>query len=158
VTVALLIVMLLPWLYSVIESAKLPGGYEVKFRDISEAAKKIEGSGDTFSLNAAADAPTISELVYALDPNLAMAYLRIEVEKSVRAIARKNGFTADDTLSAQIRSLTKAGVFPPQMADGILSLIGMANRAIHGASVDPMAAEWAVEHGEMVINSLRRFH
>lgn len=41
IILGLLIVAILPWLTSLIESAKFPGGWEVKFRDIQAAGQKI---------------------------------------------------------------------------------------------------------------------
>ncbi|MCF5946695.1 hypothetical protein L2249_25705, partial [Xanthomonas perforans] len=40
VTLGLMIVAVLPWLSELIESAKFPGGWEVKFRDLREAGEK----------------------------------------------------------------------------------------------------------------------
>ena len=41
VTFGLMVVAILPWLSELIESAKFPGGWEVKFRDVKEARAKV---------------------------------------------------------------------------------------------------------------------
>ena len=47
ITIGLFIVAILPWLASLIQSAKLPGGWEITFRDVQEAAKKAAQTTDT---------------------------------------------------------------------------------------------------------------
>jgi hypothetical protein len=44
ISLGLLIVALLPWASSLIESAKFPGGWEIKFRDLKKASDKIESA------------------------------------------------------------------------------------------------------------------
>ena len=39
ISLGLLIVALLPWASSLIESAKFPGGWEIKFRDLKKASR-----------------------------------------------------------------------------------------------------------------------
>ena len=41
ISLGLIIVAILPWLSSLIESAEFPGGWKIKFRDIQRAGEKI---------------------------------------------------------------------------------------------------------------------
>src|ERR1035438_2488585 len=41
VTLGLIVLALLPWFSEIIESLKLPGGWEVKFKDLKEAGEKV---------------------------------------------------------------------------------------------------------------------
>jgi hypothetical protein len=160
ITIALIVIAMLPWLYSVIESAKFPGGYEIKFRDISKAGEKIGGGGVVaeMSASAAADSALQSTLerVQSIDPNLAVAGLRIEIEKSVRKIADAHGVPSRGPLTNLVNTLGTRGVFPGSMVDGLKTLIQIGNSAVHGASVDPSAAEWAIIHSQQIIRSLNR--
>ena len=88
ISIGLLIVAALPWLSSILESAKLPGGWEIKFRDLEKAAKLVTANATTEADVAA----TNSFLdVAAQDPNLALVGLRIEIERRMRALAEKHG-------------------------------------------------------------------
>jgi len=57
VTLGLMVVAILPWLSELIESAKFPGGWEIKFRDLQHAADKITSTSPT---PAATSTPTPS--------------------------------------------------------------------------------------------------
>jgi hypothetical protein len=50
VTFGLFVVAILPWLSELIESAKFPGGWEVKFRDVREAGAKVTSSSPPLPL------------------------------------------------------------------------------------------------------------
>jgi len=158
VTIALVIVASLPWLYSVVESAKLPGGYEIKFRDISKAGEKV-GAGEKAILSdiaASEDTTSLSTLerVQSLDPNLAVAGLRIEIEKAVRRIADVHSIPSGGALTSLVVNLGSKAIIPLTMVDGLKTLIRIGNEAVHGASVDPEAANWAILHSEQIIRSL----
>ena len=90
VTLGLVVVAALPWLSAILESAKFPGGWEVKFRDLQKAAAQVTGAAD-------AQTVTIPEPAYlaiaAQDPNLALVGLRIEIEKRLRELAAKHGIS-----------------------------------------------------------------
>ena len=47
VHLGLILIVILPWLSSLIESAEFPGGWKIKFRDIQQAGAKITGIEDT---------------------------------------------------------------------------------------------------------------
>lgn len=159
VTVALLVVAVLPWAYTVIQSVTLPGGYGVKFQDIAAAGAKLENSEAVVSLSASASNETqqpILERVQSLDPNLAVAGLRIEIEKSIRKIADAHGIPSHGPLTTLLGTLGAEGLLAATMVDGLRTLIRIGNEAVHGATVDPEAAEWAILHSQQIIRSLSR--
>jgi len=86
ITLGLLIVAVLPWLTSLIESAKFPGGWEIKFRDLKEAAEQVTSDTEALEIDSAEE---ITDRVQAYQPqqdsNLALVGLRIEIERRVRA-------------------------------------------------------------------------
>src|SRR2546425_563826 len=88
ITIALVVVALLPWLGLIFESISFPGGGGVKYRDLARVEREATAAG----LLEPAAAP---ELLYAEivqnDPNLALAGLRIEIERRLRAIAKARG-------------------------------------------------------------------
>ena len=62
-TVGLLVVLLLPWCGSLIKSAKLPGGWEVTFREVDKAGEKITGETFSSSLSSSSSSTSSSSSV-----------------------------------------------------------------------------------------------
>ena len=156
ITVGLLIVAVLPWFSALIESAKLPGGWEVKFRDLQKAATAItESATATTTTTTTTPPPQPAFIAIATrDPNLALAGLRIEIEKRVRAIALKHGIQETYSVRQTLDRLRRAGVFDYRAIGGLDQIINAGNHAAHGAYVEPSVAEWAIEYGPSVLNVL----
>jgi hypothetical protein len=155
VTLGLVILAALPWLYRFVKDIKLPGGYAVTFRDLIDASNKVDNRLD--SLEAASDAGVILEHVGDLDPNLAVAGLRIEIEKLVRRIAVDRGVPSAGPLRNLIKRLASLGIFPATMADGLDSIVQLGNSAVHGATVDPEAVNWARIQSSRILSALKKF-
>src|SRR5262245_40373902 len=85
-TVLLLAVAILPWLRPVLQSVELPGGLKLNFKETEEEAERI---------GLLAPAPKEAEPTYIAiakeDPTLALAGLRIEIERRLRRIAEARG-------------------------------------------------------------------
>jgi hypothetical protein len=154
ITLGLAIVAVLPWLSTLLESAKFPGGWEVKFRDVQKAGQKVIGD---------APAPgTLTPSTHSLafldiadkDPNLALVGLRIEIEKRVRAIGQKAGFNDSRSMMRDLARLREKGILRDASLSGIQELVAAGNQAAHGARVDPGAANWALEYGPQVLAAL----
>ncbi|WP_417377694.1 hypothetical protein [Gimesia sp.] len=146
ITIGLLVFAALPWFSTLIESAKLPGGWEVKFRDLKNASDDITQSSTTTTTTAD---PSLDELPFLTianrDPNLALAGLRIEIEKRVKLIAVRHGVKESFSIRQTLDSLSQAGVFDYRAIGGLDKIINAANAAIHGAPVEPSVAEWAIQ-------------
>lgn len=151
ITIGLLIVAVLPWFAVLIESAKLPGGWEVKFRDLEKAASDITKGAATNPL-LADDVPTFTAIA-TRDPNLALAALRIEIEKRVSAIATKHGIQSR-SIKQTLGQLRQNGVFDYRAIAGLDQIIDAGNKAVHGAPVEPSVAVWAIEYGPSVLSVL----
>ena len=154
ITLGLLIVAVLPWLTSLLESAKFPGGWEVKFRDVQTAGDKITKQELVDGADVVPSPPSFLEIAER-DPNLALVGLRIEIEKRLRALAAKEGL--DDqrrTLGILSRELINKGVLDGPSASGLQELIRAGNNAAHGARVEDRVAQWAIDTGALVLASL----
>jgi hypothetical protein len=154
ITLGLLVVAVLPWLAALIESAKFPGGWEVKFRDVQQAGAKVTGSPEA----AAAAAPTqqTNDFLASLsrDPNLALVGLRIEIEKRLRRLARQHGIPENQPPTRLVRELQSTGALSHPTVSGLQELIMAGNQAAHGARVQEGVAEWAAEYGPQVLSAL----
>lgn len=158
ITVGLLIFGLLPWLSNLIESAKFPGGWEVKFRDLEMAARAItQGTTTTTSSSTTTTTPAPEPSYVSIatqDPNLALTGLRIEIEKRVRVIASQHGVQQTNSVRQALEQLKNAGVFDYRAIAGLDQIINAGNQAAHGANVEPRVAEWAIEYGPSVLKVL----
>jgi hypothetical protein len=158
ITLGLMIVAVLPWLSELIESAKLPGGWEIKFRDIRAAGEKVTSAADASQSqeqNRPAAALPSFVSVANQDPNLALVGLRIEIELRVREIAERHDiFTKRRSLGYLIRELKRREILPSTVAYGLDELVIAGNQAAHGARVEPKVAQWAISTGPEILAAL----
>ena len=110
ITLTLLVIALIPWLRPIFKSPEFPGGWKVEYQDLQKAAVRAEQAGLLASLPAAPAQPQFSfQRVAETDPNLALAGLRIEIEKRLVALAEKRGINVRGRGIAQLlRALTEA--------------------------------------------------
>jgi hypothetical protein len=153
VTLGLLIVAVLPWLAPIFKSLEFPGGWKIQFQDLQRVADRAEQAGillpvmekPRFAFQSAADA----------DPNLALAGLRIEIEKRLVAIAEASGIEVRNRGIGQLlRALTERQILDPSAAAALRDMSALLNSAVHGATVEPFAVEWAMETGPRVLAGL----
>jgi hypothetical protein len=137
ISVALLLVAVLPWLHHVFKDIKLSrDGIEISYADTQQAMDRavkgvaLAGQGKP----AAPGTPSWMRLATD-DPNLALVALRIEIEGRLRALGRKHGL-AFRGLMALLDDLTASEVLDGETARGLRALILAGNRAAHGAQVD----------------------
>ena len=150
ISIGLLIVALIPWLTSLVESMKFPGGWEIKLRDIEEAGKKVT---ETRPAAEGAELPKFLA-VAEQDPNLALVALRIEVENRLRALAEKHSVSSIGQLSRLIRDLQQKEVLNRPAFNGLQEIVMAGNRAAHGARVEPALADWSFTNGNAILSIL----
>lgn len=155
VTLALLVIALLPWLAPIFKSLEFPGGWKVQFQDLQNAAERADKAG----LLAAQPAPPPAEFTFQQlaesDPNLALAGLRIEIEKRLNTLAEKHGIEPRGRgLGQLLRLLTQKQALTPEASSTLADMTGLLNSAVHGASVDPRASNWAISVGPRVLKAL----
>lgn len=166
ISLGFLIVALLPWASTLIESAKFPGGWEIKFRDLKSASDKI-ASEETILLEK--EAAPVSEAVEVIgaqdwlryvrpvaetDANLALVALRIEIEKRLRVLAEKYQFHEMMPLTRLFRGLQRREVLSGPIFSSLEEIVQSGNRAAHGASVEPSVQQWALESGPRILSAL----
>ena len=150
ITIGLFIAALVPWLTSIVESMKFPGGWEIKLRDIAEAGKKVTEA------RPAAESTELPKfmVVAEQDPNLALVALRIEVENRLRLLAEKHSITTSGPLSRLLHQLQQKEVLNKAAFHGLQEIVMAGNRAAHGASVEPSLADWAFTNGSGILSIL----
>ncbi len=153
-TVFLFVVAALPWLAPLFKSVELPGGLKVEFRDLEKAKEDAARVG--LLANPIGNRPEPSFMSVAQeDPNLALAGLRIEIERRLGSIARARGLDSRRSGVGQLlRQLASVGAVSQAEVSVLNDLVILLNRAVHGAEVEPRAAQWAIEIGPSLLAAL----
>jgi len=152
ITLGLFIIAILPWITSIIESAKFPGGWEIKFRDLKEAAEKISPKEE---LAEELDESLSFVKMAEYDPNIALVALRVEIEKRLRELAKLakiENFRM--SLSKLLRELQRKEILTSSVFSGLQEIIMAGNQAAHGAKVEPTIADWAFTYGPKILAAL----
>lgn len=157
ITLALILIAILPWLAPLVKSLELPGGWKLEFQELQKATFRAESAG------LLAAEPSISEQEFAFqsiskrDPNLALAGLRIEIEKRLSLLAEAhdlNNLRRPMGVGQLLRALAQNEVLSHEERSILADMVNMLNAAVHGASVDSRAAEWAINTGPRLLTSL----
>lgn len=157
VTLTLFAIAAVPWLRTLFKSLELPGGLKIEFQDIKNVAERADAVG-LLSAPLSADHPQYSfQLVANSDPNLALAGLRIELERRLYQLAESRGEKLDPMgIGRLLEQLNRLELIGGQERTILSDLAGLLNSAVHGAQVDPEAAEWALEVGPRILNALEQ--
>jgi hypothetical protein len=143
----------IPWLSTLIVSARLPGGIEIVFKDITAAQKLVENI--PVGLRVSKEKYAFLSIL-SLDPNIAMAALRIEMETRLRQIGKYYDRPEYEPLARLFRNLRSEEAITEQEFYGIEELIDVGNKAAHGAKVDLKVIQWATNYGPVVLSLLDR--
>ena len=158
ITVTLFAIAVVPWLAPLFKSLELPGGAKVEFQEqFRETVERAEQVG----LLAPQAAPAAPQVEYSFlrladeDPNLALAGLRIEIEKRLVALAEKNGIEVRKRGLGQLLGLlSDRNILGHQERTILSDLTGLLNSAVHGATVDRETSDWAMEIGPRLLHAL----
>ena len=157
ITLGLLVIAVIPWLAPLIKSVELPGGWKVELQEMQDATAKAKEAG---LLQVTPNAPKVDhsfQLIAESDPNLALAGLRIEIERRLLTLCEKHRIQIRSKGVGQLlRVLDERGVLTPEQRSALNDLTGLLNSAVHGATVEPQAAAWAMDIGPPLLESLNR--
>ncbi|MBI1258977.1 MAG: hypothetical protein GC204_16015 [Chloroflexi bacterium] len=96
------------------------------------------------------------------DPTLALAGLRIEIEKELRTIISGQGITSSRgmplTIYEMIPQLSKVGIISREQGRVLEKLVRLLNQVVHGAEVSKEDAMWAFDEGPQIIAALKEKH
>jgi len=158
ITVTLLAIAAIPWLTPLFKSLELPGGIKVEFQELVAIMKKAEVAGliSTTQVQGGASRHVYAfEAVAGNDPNLALAGLRIEIESRLRELAQRKGIpSATKSIRQLTQDLIAVGVLGREEVSAINDLLPLLNRAVHGATVDERASQWALDFGPKILSAL----
>ena len=157
VALVLIVIAILPWLAPLVKSLELPGGWKVEFQELQKAASRAETAG------LLAPETTEPEVLFSFqsianrDPVLALAGLRIEIEKRLVLLTEAHNLNAGRRslgVGQLLRLLAQAEVLTNEERSILADMVNLLNSAVHGAEVDPRAAAWAIDVGPRLLTSL----
>jgi hypothetical protein len=158
ITILILFIIAIPILANFLKKAKLFGA-EFEFKDAITATEKLVELSIKNAIEskktdkspykpqfAVFDLSSVKELIGS-DRVLALAALRIEIEKKLRLAANQYGIPPRDnkTTIKLLQFLMQKGVFPTEQIEAIRHIQRMCNEAIHGFEVSQAEAEKIVE-------------
>ncbi len=152
ITIVLLIVAVVPWLAPLFKSVEFPGGWKIEFQELERARSKAEAAGLLDLTAQKGDREFSFQAVADEDPNLALAGLRIELEKRLRELARTRNLPSERAGIGQLlRVLDREEVLNPDERSALSEMVYLLNSAVHGAEVDRRAAQWAIDVGPQLL-------
>lgn len=155
ITFTLFLVAVIPWLGPLFKAVELPGGVKVEFAELEKAQREAESAGILATPATHRDGKAGSQLLPIDDPNLALAGLRIELERRLRKVAERHGIVANrHGVGVLLRDLQSHNLLSREQSSILADLLPSLNAAVHGARVDPRASAWAVEVGPRLLAGL----
>ena len=156
IALALIIIAILPWLAPLVKSLELPGGWKVEFQELQKVASRAETAG-LLAVEASQKEVDFSfQSIANRDPILALAGLRIEIEKRLSQLAKIHNLNPRHPMGVgqALRALTQAEVLTNEERSILADMVNMLNSAVHGGEVDSRAASWAIDVGPRLLTSL----
>ena len=162
ITVVLIAFAIIPWLEPLFKSVELPGGLKLEFHDLQkleDEAKKaglIKPEDDQTTETDNIEKPSYPFVeIAAQNQELALVSLRIEIEKRLRDIAAKYGIqTKRFSILNLINTLSEKDILTKEENSSLRDMIITLNQAAHGVEYDQRNAEWVIENGPKIIDSL----
>jgi hypothetical protein len=156
VTLAFVIIAVLPWLALFIKSIELPGGWKIVLQDLQKAASRADTAGLLAVKPSISEDSVLFQSISKRDPNLALAWLRIEIEKKLSKLAEVSGIKQQRLMGVGqfLRYLTQQEVLTKDEHSILSDILNMLNAAVHGATVDRQSADWASDVGPRLLTSL----
>lgn len=158
ITIALIVIAIIPWFGSLFKSLEFPGGLKVEYHELQKASEKAKKAGllkSTLDKKSKKKSKISYQQISLKDPNLALANLRIEIEKRLMKIAESHGLEIRKGGVVSIaRSLKETNLLSGNEYSALLNIVVLLNSAVHGHKVDADGANWAFETGNQILQAL----
>lgn len=156
ITLVLLLVAVVPWLLPLFKSVELPGGVKLEFQDLQATERRAEQAGLLTEIPPPQPAHEYSfQIVADEDANLALAGLRIEIERRLGRLAENAGLGSTKlSITRLLRLLGDKGILTSEQRSVLADMVGLLNSAAHGAIADMQSAQWALDVGPRLLATL----
>ena len=162
--ITLIILAIIPWLEPLLKSVELPGGLKVEFQDLQKIEVEakmaglikpdIEGSFDDLKNPANSETYSFIEIAEK-NQELALVGFRIEIEKRLRSLADKYSIESSKfSISRLIDALNSKEILNNLETKSLKDMIKTLNNAAHGVDYDIRNANWVIENGPKILESL----
>lgn len=162
ITVVLIALAAVPWLETLFKSVELPGGVKLEFQELEKIEKEAKKIGliSTQEVTPKVEDDKDKPKYYFVEiaeknQELALVSLRIEIEKRLRELATK--YSVDTQKYSVIRlidALASKNILTIQETTVIKDMISILNHAAHGVEYDQRNAQWVIDNGPAIIDSL----
>jgi hypothetical protein len=153
ITLGLIVIAIIPWLSPLFKSLQFPGGVKIEYQDLEKTKRQIKEAGLLPKKPKIAKnldfVPSVND-----DPTIALAWLRIEVEKRLRQLIKEKRLSEEGGLKRNLYILYKKDILSDEERQALSDLVEILSTAIHGVPVDQAASDWAIEIGPMVLKAL----
>ena len=153
VTISLLLVAAIPWLGRFVKTLELERVGKVEFRDVQRIEKQA-AAADLVAPDQAPNPEAAKDLENVADPNLALAGIRLALERKLLELADAAGLKTTRRgvyLLAELEGVD--AIFSPEFFV-FRNFFSLLNSAVHGATVDRAAADKALTMGRNLLESL----
>lgn len=155
ITLFLLAVSILPWLNSIFKSIELPGGLKVEYQELEKIEERAVQAGLITTESNNHEDEYSFQTVASKDPNLALAGLRIELEKRLINLGMSKKLPIyKKSLFALLEDLNRHQIINAAEKSVMSDLIPLLNSAVHGAKVDISVLDWALDIGPKILKAL----
>ena len=158
IALILLATAAVPWLLPLFKSIQFPGGLKLEFQELQAAEQRAADAGLLDEPGGPAQPLEYSfQVVAEEDANLALAGLRIEIERRLRKLADGAGIVKTHmTIGHLLRLLGDQKVLTDNQRAVLADMVGLLNSAAHGANADRQSAQWALEVGPRLLATLNK--
>jgi hypothetical protein len=145
-----------PWLIGIFRKLELPGGISIEFREeLDKITSRAEQAGLLREQKGGKRAEYTFENLTDDDPRLALAGLRIEIEKRLRHLALGNKIpVGKGGVRRLLTDLERKKLLGTEEIHVIQDLVVLLNSAIHVEEIDAGYAKWAFDIGPKLLASL----
>ena len=155
ITIVLMVISVLPWLAPVIKSLELPGGYKIEFQEVQDAKQKADKAGLLDSTPKSGEPDPLYMQIAEQDPNLALAGLRIEIEKRLLRILKANDISTQRlSVGKMLKLLVDQQAINKDEYYALSDIVNVLNSAVHGATVSQDTVEYALDMGTSLLSAL----
>jgi hypothetical protein len=156
IAMSCLLIAIVPWLALLFKAVELPGGWKFEFKELERASNKADKAGLLAKSRLLTPTKSYSfQIVANQDPKLALAGLRIEIEKRLTEMAESSGVQLNKaSVGKLLRILGDNGYLTQEQRSVLADMVGTLNAAVHGGDIDERAAEWALDVGPRLLDSL----
>lgn len=163
ILITLIIIAIIPWLEPLLKSVELPGGLKVEFQDLKKLEEEAKKAGLIKEVPHAQHEKTVKQnsetysFIEIAEKNqqLALVGFRIELEKRLRSLADKYSIESNRfSVVRLIDALAKNDILTTAEMASLKDMITTLNPAAHGMDYDQRNANWVIENGPKILETL----